>query len=62
MVQNVMDDKITLKIKIMKLSLEALKERAEAIASKELLENIAGGIAQDCHTCAEQARQPNNIK
>jgi hypothetical protein len=35
--------------KIMKLNLEALKERAEAIASEELLESIAGGIMEACH-------------
>jgi hypothetical protein len=34
----------------MKLSLEALKERAEAIASEELLETISGGIQDSCHT------------
>ena len=34
----------------MKLSLEALKERAEAIASQELLSEINGGQAESqCH-------------
>jgi hypothetical protein len=33
----------------MKLSLEALKERAEAIASEELLNEISGGLANSCH-------------
>lgn len=33
----------------MKLSLEALKERAEATASNELLETISGGLANSCH-------------
>lgn len=33
----------------MKLSLEALKERAEATASEELLESISGGKMDDCH-------------
>lgn len=33
----------------MKLSLEALKERAEATASNELLETISGGTANSCH-------------
>jgi hypothetical protein len=33
----------------MKLSLEALKERAEAIASEELMNEISGGIANACH-------------
>ncbi len=33
----------------MKLSLEALKERAEAVASEELLETISGGLENACH-------------
>lgn len=33
----------------MKLSLEDLKERAEAIASEELLETISGGTNNACH-------------
>lgn len=33
----------------MKLSLEALKERAEAIASEELMESINGGLENKCH-------------
>ncbi|MEO8534357.1 MAG: hypothetical protein ABI441_11420 [Flavobacterium sp.] len=33
----------------MKLSLETLKERAEAVASEELLESISGGKMADCH-------------
>jgi hypothetical protein len=33
----------------MKLSLEALKERAEAVASQELLDSISGGIEEACH-------------
>lgn len=33
----------------MKLSLEALKERAEATASNELLETISGGLENACH-------------
>ena len=37
----------------MKLSLEALKERVEAVASKELLESIAGGNADGCHIIAK---------
>ena len=32
-----------------KLSLDALKERAEAIASEELLGSISGGIEDACH-------------
>ncbi|HEU4791526.1 MAG TPA: hypothetical protein VFS71_17695 [Flavobacterium sp.] len=37
----------------MKLSLEVLRERAEAVASKELLESIAGGNADACHIIAK---------
>jgi hypothetical protein len=33
----------------MKLSLEALKERAEAIATEELMESINGGLMAECH-------------
>lgn len=32
-----------------KLSFDALKERAEATASEELLETISGGVANSCH-------------
>ncbi|WP_165579394.1 hypothetical protein [Flavobacterium sp. ABG] len=38
-----------LKQKIMKLSLDALKNRAEAVASQELLETISGGVQEACH-------------
>jgi hypothetical protein len=34
----------------MKLSLEALKERAEVITSDETLRQISGGTANSCHT------------
>jgi hypothetical protein len=34
----------------MKLSLDALKERAEATASTELLATISGGVENACHT------------
>lgn len=33
----------------MKLSLEALKERSEAVASTELLATISGGVENACH-------------
>lgn len=33
----------------MKLSLEALKERSEAVASTDLLATISGGIEEACH-------------
>jgi hypothetical protein len=32
-----------------KLNLDALKERAEAIASEELLGTISGGLENSCH-------------
>jgi len=32
-----------------KLSLEALKQRAEAVASEDLLATISGGTKNDCH-------------
>lgn len=32
-----------------KLSLEALKQRAEAIASEDLLKTISGGTENSCH-------------
>jgi len=32
-----------------KLSLDALKERAEAVASEELLNSISGGTENACH-------------
>jgi hypothetical protein len=34
----------------MKLSLEALQERIQTVASTELMESISGGKANDCHT------------
>lgn len=43
------------KHKIMKLSLEALKERAEATASTELLSTISGGTENACHDAAPSA-------
>ncbi len=33
----------------MKLSLDALKERSEAVASEELLVSITGGLEAECH-------------
>lgn len=33
----------------MKLSLDALKERAEATASTKLMATISGGTANECH-------------
>ena len=33
----------------MKLTLDALKERADAVASEELLSTISGGTENDCH-------------
>jgi hypothetical protein len=34
----------------MKLSLEALKEKSEDVASEQLLNEIAGGYVADCHS------------
>ena len=45
----------------MKLSLDDLKQKAEAIASGELLVAINGGIQDDCHVFEELARRPNLI-
>lgn len=39
----------------MKLSLEDLKERAEAVASTELLATISGGNENACHDSAATA-------
>ena len=36
-----------------KLSLDALKERAEAVASEELLSTISGGTENACHDGGE---------
>ena len=38
----------------MKLSLDALKERAEATASTELLATISGGLDNACHDTTSQ--------
>ncbi len=38
----------------MKLSLDALKERAEATASTELLATISGGTENGCHTLTDK--------
>ena len=40
---------INIKLKNMKLSLEALKEKAEVVASEELLNGITGGNVAGCH-------------
>lgn len=39
----------------MKLSLDALKERAGAVASEELMGSITGGVANACHDGVGQA-------
>jgi len=41
----------------MKLSLDALKERAEATASTELLASISGGTENSCHDSALTAHE-----
>jgi hypothetical protein len=43
-----------------KLSLEALKERAEAVASEELLNSISGGTENSCHDDEPTERHPLN--
>ena len=45
----------------MKLSLDALKERAEATASNELLATINGGTANACHTVGYWERTLNGV-
>ncbi len=45
----------------MKLSLEALKERAEAIASEELMESIAGGLLNQCHPASGDTGCPGDV-
>mgnify|MGYP003600569968 CR=1 FL=1 len=52
----------------MKLSLDALKERAEATASQALLGRIAGGLEAECHQgscttsgCAPGGSTPGEI-
>jgi hypothetical protein len=37
-----------------KLSLDALKERAKAVASEELLNSISGGTENSCHDEPEE--------
>jgi hypothetical protein len=37
-----------------KLNLDALKERAEAIASEELLNTISGGMENKCHVVPKE--------
>jgi hypothetical protein len=36
-----------------KLSLDALKERAEAVATEDLLSTISGGTENSCHPCEQ---------
>lgn len=37
-----------------KLSFDALKERAEAVASNELLNSISGGTENACHDSSQE--------
>lgn len=48
----------------MKLSLDALKERAEIIGTVELLETISGGTENTCHDCIHTTMlyNPKNYK
>lgn len=39
------------------LSLDDLKERAEAVASEELLNSISGGTENACHDSSEAAEK-----
>ncbi len=41
----------------MKLSLDALKERAEAVASTDLLATISGGTENACHDTKKPLHQ-----
>jgi hypothetical protein len=43
-----------------KLSLDALKERAEAVASTDLLNTISGGTENSCHP--EPVDSPSNYE
>jgi len=45
----------------MKLSLDNLQEKAEAVVSQELLSTINGGIQDDCHEFTELAKRPHLI-
>ena len=45
-----------------KLSLDALKERAEATASTELLATITGGTENACHDVQTQKPIPQTVK
>ncbi|HEU4791521.1 MAG TPA: hypothetical protein VFS71_17670 [Flavobacterium sp.] len=45
----------------MKLSIEALKERAEEVASQELLETISGGMQESCHDSSFGREGDGNI-
>jgi|GEM_PF-2857017 len=45
-----------------KLSLDALKERAEATASTELLATISGGLENACHDVQTQEPIPQTVK
>ena len=40
-----------------KLSLDALKERAESVASEDLLKSISGGIQNACHDGCQQCKE-----
>ncbi|SHM73574.1 hypothetical protein [Flavobacterium xanthum] len=47
----------------MKLSLDALKERAQGIASEELMGQITGGLLPECHNGSCTPKEtPTTIK
>lgn len=44
-----------------KLSLEALKMRAEAVTTEELMMNIGGGTENACHNNTPQPEPPTTV-
>lgn len=45
-----------------KLSLDALKQRADAVASEELMGQISGGTDNDCHDSFEETEPTTTTK
>lgn len=48
-------------LKMNKLSLDALKQRAEAVASEDLLATISGGLENACHDTLTLQPTPVNL-
>jgi hypothetical protein len=44
-----------------KLSLDALKQRAEAVASEDVLATISGGLENACHDAPKLQPTPLNL-